>query len=656
LRCFEERRVSEWRFGPGPVFTADLVRQGRRWQTYAIRTLVLLGILATMLIGQSLRYSNPGRPAPTGFRAMAHVGAQLFETFAIAQLTLVLFVAPAMSAGILIPERNRGTLFHILMTDLSATEIVLAKYAGKVVPILALIAAAFPLTALLVLLGGIDPARVLALGMLLVACALLVPAVFLVMSLFLKRVADLLSLGYLLLCLWSLVPLLAPFRVSIPGPIGQFIHDYSPFTLARFIAGFGRTASFRDVAGFFFVAIALSALCLAFASWRLRPMTLAEANRGAEASPRRRFRFGRRRGREPDLDARPILWLEWARNRRGLALRLHRLTLYAGVGLAVALLISDLYSTGLGARVGAVFTLAVALPIVHLLALVGAAGQIAEDRQNRHFEMLGVTNIEPKEILEDRSAAAAGLGDQAVKLATGFVAIAILIQPFHAILASMMMAATAYGLGRLVLATARWTVLRFEKPWAGLSWGVAALAFLNIGVFMLAFTLDTGRGDYAGPFAWFCAAATASFVLWRGWNRNPAAVRPGRFYLNNHLWRAAMILASILAAIAVVADFDRSTPMVMVIQASPFGGLVCCGATAVDGRFLGTEFRTPNVLFTFVLAQFWTLLARRLDRSSLDWLEARMRERDAPARPALPQVLGRLRSRIAARLRLGAAT
>ncbi|HVJ80801.1 MAG TPA: hypothetical protein VNC50_06995 [Planctomycetia bacterium] len=648
--------MAEWRFGPGPVFTADLVRQGRRWQTYATRSLVLLGILLAMVVGQAMRSARPGATAsPVGFRSLAVVGAQLFEIFAVAELTLVLFVAPAMSASVLIPERNRGTLFHILMTDLSSTEIVLAKYAGRVVPILALIAAAFPLTALLVLLGGIDPGRVLALGLLLCGCALIVPAAFLLLSLFLKRVADLLALAYTVLSIWCVLPMMSIWRVRIPGVVGDWINDHSPFMLVRYVAGFGAAGSFEHVLEFFALAAILAAACVAITAWRMRPMTLAEADRGAEAKPRRWMRPIVKRGREPDLDSHPILWLEWARNRRGLSLLLYRLVLFGGSGLAAFLLISELFATGMGARVPAVFTLAFTLPIVHLLALVGVAGQLAEDRQNRHFEMLGVTNLDPAEILRDRSAATAKLGETAMKVATIFVAIAIAIQPLRAMLGAAMMAATAYGLGRLVLSLAQWIALRFAKPWVGLSLGVAALAFLNIGVFLIGIALGPGSNNLDGVSAWTLAILLAIAVFFWGWNRNPAAKREGRWRTSTRAWRGVLGLTAFVVGLLCLAGAGRSLAAIAVIQTSPFGGFVCNGATAVDSRFLGSEFGAANVLFTFFLAAFWVHLAGRLDRSSPAWLEARMRERDSRSSPSARLAAGRL-PRLAAKLRIDAAT
>ena len=73
-------------------------------------------------------------------RYLAELGRGLFVAVIGTQLTLVLLAAPAATAGSICLDRARGTLLHMLMTDLSAAEIVLGKLAGRLVPVLALLA------------------------------------------------------------------------------------------------------------------------------------------------------------------------------------------------------------------------------------------------------------------------------------------------------------------------------------------------------------------------------------------------------------------------------------------------------------------------------------------------------------------------------------
>jgi hypothetical protein len=141
---------------PSPVFVYEWITSTRRWQVYALRSLFVLGLLvATMLIGLSREAVESGGPAR--LRALAEVGERLFVAVVGTQLTLVLLAAPAATAGAICLDRSRGTLTHLLVTDLSDREIVLGKLAARLVPVLVMIAATLPVMALLTLLGGVDP-------------------------------------------------------------------------------------------------------------------------------------------------------------------------------------------------------------------------------------------------------------------------------------------------------------------------------------------------------------------------------------------------------------------------------------------------------------------------------------------------------------------
>ncbi len=73
------------------------------------------------------------------------------------ELALVMLAAPAATAGAICLDRARGTLAHMLMTDLSDPEIVLGKLAARLLPVLGLVACTWPVMAISSLLGGIDP-------------------------------------------------------------------------------------------------------------------------------------------------------------------------------------------------------------------------------------------------------------------------------------------------------------------------------------------------------------------------------------------------------------------------------------------------------------------------------------------------------------------
>src|SRR6202030_3532722 len=90
-------------------------------------------------------------------QSLASYGQMLFFTIVTIELSLVLLAAPAATAGAVCVDKARGTLDHMLATDLSNAEIVLGKLGVRLIPVLGLIACVLPLSALTSLLGGVDP-------------------------------------------------------------------------------------------------------------------------------------------------------------------------------------------------------------------------------------------------------------------------------------------------------------------------------------------------------------------------------------------------------------------------------------------------------------------------------------------------------------------
>ncbi len=76
---------------------------------------------------------------------MARLGEAFFLGVVGTQLTLVLMASPAATAGAICLDRARGTLTHMLMTDLSNSEIVLGKLAARLVPVMGLVVCTVPM-------------------------------------------------------------------------------------------------------------------------------------------------------------------------------------------------------------------------------------------------------------------------------------------------------------------------------------------------------------------------------------------------------------------------------------------------------------------------------------------------------------------------------
>ena len=118
------------RWGFGPVFARELVAGSRRWQVYAVRS----AFAAALLLWLWLIWSRRGDQVFQAANELASVGQEFFVGLAVIQLSLVLLVAPASMAGALCVDKARGTLMHVLVTDLTDAEIVWGKLAARLRP------------------------------------------------------------------------------------------------------------------------------------------------------------------------------------------------------------------------------------------------------------------------------------------------------------------------------------------------------------------------------------------------------------------------------------------------------------------------------------------------------------------------------------------
>jgi hypothetical protein len=114
-------------------------------------------IFAGMLLAALLVIISRSGDGRMTYRDLAQLGEAFYIATIGTQLTLVLLAAPAATAGAICLDRSSGILTHMLVTDLSDSEVVLGKLAARLVPVLGLIACTLPLMALLSLLGGVDP-------------------------------------------------------------------------------------------------------------------------------------------------------------------------------------------------------------------------------------------------------------------------------------------------------------------------------------------------------------------------------------------------------------------------------------------------------------------------------------------------------------------
>src|SRR5215470_10103030 len=187
--------------GLGPVFAYEWRTASRRWQGYALRSLLVL-LLLLGLSGVWLGSHDGTRELSV--QQMAEIGRGYYAVTTIILLGLVGLAAPAATAGAICLDKARGNLTLLFSTDLTDAEIVLGKLMARLVPVLGLIGCAAPVLALATLFGGLDPALVTGAILVCLACAVFGCTLALTLSIWGKKTHEVLLSTYAFGILWLL--------------------------------------------------------------------------------------------------------------------------------------------------------------------------------------------------------------------------------------------------------------------------------------------------------------------------------------------------------------------------------------------------------------------------------------------------------------------
>jgi ABC-2 type transport system permease protein len=162
------------------VLVKDIRLRMRSRQSMAIVT-IYLAVLAIAVAAFLAEHNGllPDRSAQTGI--------ELFQTLAIVQLVLVLVVTPASTASAISGERQRGTWELLLVTRLSAFDIIWGKLLAGLAFNLLLVVVPLPLFCAVFLFGGVAPSDLLRTYTVLVVTVVLLTIVSLAVSILSRR-------------------------------------------------------------------------------------------------------------------------------------------------------------------------------------------------------------------------------------------------------------------------------------------------------------------------------------------------------------------------------------------------------------------------------------------------------------------------------------
>jgi ABC-type transport system involved in multi-copper enzyme maturation permease subunit len=309
------------RWGLGPVFAYETLLSARRWQVYAGRSFFVLALLIGMTIiwiSQDSLVTTFRIGQLTSYRQLAKLGEWFFYTMAGIQVSLVMLAAPAAAAGSICIDRARGTLMHMLMTDLSDVEIVCGKLAARLGPIIGMIMCGVPVAALSALLGGIEFGAIAGTFVVSLSLAVLACTLAVAISVWAARTHAVLMAVYFLEGAWLLtLPIWKSCNDSgiLMAP-PEWFQKTNPYVLilAPFIQpAFVGTADYVVFAG---AALVLSTALAVLSVAKLRRVVIEQSGR-----PAKKVRHLPERNRVlpswfgPTLDGNPVLWREWHRNR-----------------------------------------------------------------------------------------------------------------------------------------------------------------------------------------------------------------------------------------------------------------------------------------------------------------------------------------------------
>jgi ABC-type transport system involved in multi-copper enzyme maturation permease subunit len=303
---------------PGPVFNVELLITARRPRYYAFR--LGYGLLLLYFIWQNAPWhytrSSGWADGRMSIQEMAQFGEGMFRVFVSFQASAILFLTPALVAGVIAEEKQRKTLHYLLASPLTSREIILGKLAARLLHVMTFLTIGLPVMSLLGLFGGVDPLMVGISYAAMLSTTLFIASMSILISTYARRPREAISLAYVLGLGWFFLPPSLPFFMRLLpfwarvyawiGPVNDWIAASSPFSLVTWFAA----PSVTFVRALFWMIglqLVYATLFVGLAVARLRPVFRKEG----EGS--RRF-AGLSRGRRllprPDCGADAMLWKE----------------------------------------------------------------------------------------------------------------------------------------------------------------------------------------------------------------------------------------------------------------------------------------------------------------------------------------------------------
>lgn len=219
----------------GPIFGKELRQMARRKRSYILRFCYLGVLLATLTFTWLIfrdSYSYYGSGIAVQAQRQGEMGQVFFGVFAMFSVIAMHFTGPILTSTAIGSERLRRTFDTLLMTPISAWQLVTGKLFSRLLTAAVLIGLSLPVLAIVRLLGGVELEDMFgALGLAL-AVAASTASMGLLLSCWIKRAWAVILLSYIILgVLYFVVPLIVGALVA-----ATMRHDTTPYDMRWFLA------------------------------------------------------------------------------------------------------------------------------------------------------------------------------------------------------------------------------------------------------------------------------------------------------------------------------------------------------------------------------------------------------------------------------------
>jgi len=165
----------------------------------AVLALIAYGAYSVVAPGARAQAEFSGFTTGGNPNASAEVGQAIFAMLSVIQLLLVSFIAPALTAGAISLEREKQTLDLLIATPLRPGAIVVGKLLSALAFVVLMILAGIPVSALVLMYGGVTVDDILRQQVVLFASAIGLGVIGLFISALLKRTQAAIVLTYCVL-------------------------------------------------------------------------------------------------------------------------------------------------------------------------------------------------------------------------------------------------------------------------------------------------------------------------------------------------------------------------------------------------------------------------------------------------------------------------